>query len=426
MTVHTFISAKRDGQKHAPGDVAAFVREVVGGSIPDYQVSAWLMAAFINGLDMDETAELALAMADSGQRLLPESLPKPVIDKHSTGGVGDATTLLFLPIMAACGVPVVKMSGRGLGFTGGTLDKLESIPGFRTDLTPAELVAQAREVGCALAGQTADLAPADKILYALRDATETVASVPLVAASVMSKKLAAGADIIVLDVKCGNGAFAKSLPQARELGRTMKEIGVRASKKVRALITDMNQPLAPAVGNALEVAAAIHELKSGCSGRLGRVALALCKAALDLAEKNADPEHAVSSGAALKKMREWFAAQGGDARIVENPELLPQANVTLPLKAAKSGIVQTFATELIGETVRELGAGRMKKEDSIIPSVGIEVFKSIGDEVVEGEPLMLVHARNAAEANVALDKLADTIVVGDESVQRPPPVIEIV
>src|SRR5687768_1679111 len=268
MTPREFIKTKREGRAHTPAEIRWFIETLVAGEIADYQVSAWLMAAVLNGLDKHETAELTQAMATSGDVLSVPTLGT-VVDKHGTGGVGDVVTPLFIPIVAACGVPVVKMSGRGLGFTGGTLDKLESIPGFRGDLSPEQLIAQAERIGCAWGGQTADLAPADKILYALRDATDTVESLPLIAASIMSKKLAAGADVIVFDVKCGNGAFMQSPEDARALADALVSIAEAAGKKAKALVTDMSQPLAPAIGNALELRAAFAELKSGMNGRLG-------------------------------------------------------------------------------------------------------------------------------------------------------------
>lgn len=289
MTPNEFIKAKRDGSRHTPAEIRWFVESLTAESIADYQVTAWLMAAYLNGLDAEETA--SLAMADSGEKLSFPTLGT-VVDKHSTGGVGDAVTPLFIPIVAACGVPVVKMSGRGLGFTGGTLDKLESIPGFGGDLSPEALVAQAERIGCAWGGQTVELAPADKILYALRDATETVESLALIAASIMSKKLAAGADVIILDIKCGNGAFMQTADDARALANALLSISTSAGRKARAFVTDMSQPLAPAVGNALELKAAFAELRGGMSGRLGRVVMALAEAACEEAGANVLPRQA--------------------------------------------------------------------------------------------------------------------------------------
>jgi pyrimidine-nucleoside phosphorylase len=391
MTAREFIKTKREGGIHTPAEIRWFIYALVGGQIPDYQTSAWLMAALLNGLNEEETANLALAMADSGDVLTYPSLGT-VVDKHSTGGVGDTVTPLFIPIVAACGVPVVKMSGRGLGFTGGTLDKLESIPGFRGDLSPSALVAQAERIGCAWGGQTADLAPADKILYGLRDATDTVESLPLIAASIMSKKLAAGADVIVLDVKCGNGAFMQSFEEARALASSLVSIAETAGKKAKALVTDMSQPLAPAIGNALELRAAFAELKSGMNGRLGQVTMALAEAACSLAGSRLSPREAVDSGKAEAKLKEWIEAQGGDPRVVDDPSLLPSAPHVQTVTADRSGYVSGFDCRALGEAARSLGAGRLHKDDVIDPAVGIEVLVEIGDEVSASEPIFAVRS----------------------------------
>ncbi|MGI8924839.1 MAG: thymidine phosphorylase [Fimbriimonadales bacterium] len=412
--MHSFIAKKRDRGTHSDEDIHSFVEALSAGRLADYQVSAWLMAAHINGLNESETSALALAMANSGEIIDLEGLPKPVIDKHSTGGVGDAVTPLFLPIMAACGVPVVKMSGRGLGFTGGTLDKLSAIPGFRTDLSQAELVKQAKRVGCAWGGQTTELAPADKILYALRDATETVDSTPLIAASVMSKKLASGADGIVLDVKCGGGAFAKTLGEAKNLARAMVRIGESNGRKMRVLITDMNQPLAHAIGNALEVKAAFRELRGGCKGRLGRVTLALCKGALELAGSDAEIQTVISSGAAIAKMLEWIFAQGGDPRCVEDDSALPTAPIQVIVVSDQGGYVAGFDCERLGEIARDLGAGRLRKDDEIDLSVGLEVSTEIGRKVDSGQPLFTIHAKTEADAAAASERLQTTVHFAEE------------
>ncbi|MDQ2986616.1 MAG: thymidine phosphorylase [Armatimonadota bacterium] len=392
MTAREFIRTKRNGQAHSPAEIRWFVNAFVAKEIADYQVSAWLMAAVLNGLQDEETTALTLAMAESGQTLSFPSLGT-VVDKHSTGGVGDVVTPLFIPIVAACGVKVFKMSGRGLGFTGGTLDKLESIPGFRGDLSPDQLVAQAERIGCAWGGQAADLAPADKILYALRDATETVESLPLIAASIMSKKLAAGADVIVLDVKCGNGAFMKSPEDARALATALTSIAHAAGRKAKALITGMSQPLAPAVGNALELKAAFAELHSGMRGRLGQVTMALAEAACSLAGSSISPREAVDNGAAEAKLREWIDAQGGDPRVVDDPSLLPSAPLVYEVKADRSGYVSAIDCRALGEAARALGAGRIAKNDAIDHAVGIEVLFEIGDKVEAGQPVFAVHCK---------------------------------
>jgi pyrimidine-nucleoside phosphorylase len=411
MDLHAFLAAKRDRNSHSNEDIAEFCRMLISGAAEDYQVSAWLMAAYINGLEDRETAALARAMADSGQTIDLSALQKPVIDKHSTGGVGDAVTPLFLPIMAACGVTVVKMSGRGLGFTGGTLDKLSAIPNFRTDLSEAELIAIAKKVGCAWSGQTKELAPADKILYALRDATETVNNISLIAASIMSKKLASGADAIVLDVKWGSGAFAKTKDEAERLSQEMIAIGEHSGKRIAAVLSEMNQPLAPAIGNALEVKAAIAEIKSGCKSRLGSVTVELCRKALALAGKSADPMQVTQDGRALEKMKEWIAAQGGDARVVDDPSLLPAAAVTAAVKSESQGVVSAFDCEALGEIARALGAGRFRAEDEIDLGVGIELHVELGRRIAKGDLLFTIHARSAEDADVATRSVRTAIMI---------------
>jgi pyrimidine-nucleoside phosphorylase len=399
LTALEFIKTKREGREHSQADLRWFVDALVNGQIEDYQVSAWLMAAVLNGLNAKETVDLTLAMADSGETLSFPSLGT-VVDKHSTGGVGDVVTPLFIPIVAACGVPVVKISGRGLGFTGGTLDKLESIPGFRGDLPPEQLITQAERIGCAWGGQTADLAPADKILYALRDATDTVESLPLIAASIMSKKLAAGADVIVLDVKCGNGAFMQSPEEAQALANTLVSIAETAGRRAKAFVTDMSQPLAPAIGNALELKAAFAELKSGMSGRLGQVAIALADAACSLAGASLSPGDVVFNGAALAKLQEWIEAQGGDARVIDEPTLLPSAPHVETVLADRAGYVSGFDCRALGEAARAIGAGRLHKDDVIDPAVGIEVLVELGDSVEPGHPVFAVHSRTQQPSNL--------------------------
>jgi pyrimidine-nucleoside phosphorylase len=413
MTAREFIKTKRQRGIHAPAEIRWFIDALVAGQVPDYQASAWLMAALLNGLNEEETAHLTLAMAESGDVLTYPTLGT-VVDKHSTGGVGDVVTPLFIPIVAACGVPVVKMSGRGLGFTGGTLDKLESIPGFRGDLSPSALVAQAERIGCAWGGQTANLAPADKILYALRDATDTVESLPLIAASIMSKKLAAGADVIVLDVKCGNGAFMQSLEEALALASSLVSIAGAAGRRAKALVTDMSQPLAPAIGNALELKAAFAELKAGMNGRLGQVTMAIADAACSLSGSRLSPREAVDSGEAEAKLKEWIEAQGGDPRVVVDPSLLPTAPHVQTVTADRSGYVSGFDCRALGEAARSLGAGRLHKDDVIDPAVGIEVLVEIGDQVEVGQPVFAVHSQTEK-----CPELIETIAITAEEAIAP-------
>ncbi|GIV01665.1 MAG: thymidine phosphorylase [Fimbriimonadales bacterium] len=413
--VHAYLRTKRDGQPHPAGEIRAFVERLARRQIPDYQTAAWLMATFIHGLNEEELLELTLAMATAGTGRSDPPLFPGTIDKHSTGGVGDTVTLLFLPICAAAGMRIVKLSGRGLGFTGGTLDKLESIPGFRTDLGLEELHQIADRIGCAQGGQSEELAPADKVLYALRDATETVEHPALIASSVMSKKLAAGAESLVLDVKWGNGAFLQELGAARELARRMVEIGRGARRKVSALLTDMNQPLSRAVGNALEVRAALDELRSGCQGRLGRVAVALAQEAAHLA--GADPEEptrVAQSGAAFRKALEWIEAQGG--RVDPNSPTygLAVAPVRKPVFAERNGFVVGFDTRGIGEVARRLGAGRLSVDDVIHPAVGVELHVEIGSELSSDAPWATVHAHNAASAEEAETVLAGCLIPSEQ------------
>lgn len=396
MTIQQFLTEKRDEREHSPESINWFISGLVSGSVSDYQASAWLMAAYLNGLSPAETTALTLSMASSGKTLDLRGLPHPLIDKHSTGGVGDAVTIALLPLIAACGLTMVKMSGRGLGFTGGTIDKLEAVPGFRTDLSLDEMVGIASRVGCALSAQTADLAPADKILYALRDATATIDCIPLIAASVMSKKLAANADVIVLDVKVGNGAFMQDMDKARLLAETMVEIGERAGKKVRALISEMNQPLAPFVGNALEVYAALDCVRSGFTGRLGEAVRELASVAIELSGSDADLDSVIRSGKAIDKCREWFAAQGGDGAVVDDPDLLIPRDVPVwEITSPSSGVLTSFVTAGIGEAVRSLGGGRLHKDDGIDPRVGVHVLKSLGDSVASGEAVFRVYGEES-------------------------------
>jgi len=434
------IATKRDGRKNTNGQLDALARGAADGSIPDYQLSAWLMAAYLNGLDPQETADLTLAMAESGERLDLTGLPKPWVDKHSTGGVGDKTTLVVLPILAACGLTMVKMSGRGLGITGGTIDKLESVPGFRTDLTPEEMVAQAKRIGIALSGQTPRLAPADKALYALRDVTGTVASIPLITASILSKKIAGGADTVLLDVKSGSGAFMKTLPEAEALARSLVDTGKLCGLKVSAVITDMNQPLGMAVGNALEVQEALASLRPPLSlppspkgaGRGGfsrflELCLDLAGHALEVVGKGdrSTAEEAIASGKALAKAREWFAAQGGDLdSFMSNP---PQSPIVRSVMYQGSpGFLNRIDANIVGEVVIKLGGGRAVKTDPIDPSVGVIVSQGVGNRIEKGQPLFEVHARDESSFGFATEKLLSSVEVSPEPTQAIDPILKIV
>ena len=411
MTVQSIIATRRDGKDHSQEELIFLANGAAKGLIPDYQLAAWLMAAYLNPLSEQETAWLTLAMADSGVRLDLTGLPKPWVDKHSTGGVGDKTSIVLLPLLAACGLTVVKMSGRGLGITGGTVDKLGSIPGFRLDLTPEEMKSQANEMGLALTGQTPDLAPADKVLYSLRDATATVSSVPLIVSSILSKKLAGGAETIVLDVKCGAGAFMNTREEAQVLARSLTRTAELCGLNIRIAITDMQQPLGSAVGNALEVAEAIRVL-DGEQSRFARLCVRL--AGLTLVASGIEPSQepgekaardAITDGTAKRKAVEWFLAQGATGDVTA-PDFLPRA----PSQFAwhyngEPNWVSKIDARTIGQIVLDLGGGRQAKEDIIDPSVGLELHVEVGSRLVDGQPLATIHARSQSEAESALTKL---------------------
>jgi pyrimidine-nucleoside phosphorylase len=392
------IERKRDGLRLSSEEIAFLVDGFVRGAVADYQMSAFLMAVLLRGMDARETADLTMAMVRSGERLDLGAFGR-VVDKHSTGGVGDKATLVVAPLVAACGQPVGKMSGRGLGFSGGTLDKLESLPGYRVQLSTAEFTAQLRSIGIVVAGQTKELAPADGAMYALRDVTGTVPSIPLIASSVMSKKIAGGAQAVVLDVKVGRGAFMKDLPSARRLARLMVDIGRLAAVDVVAELSDMDQPLGRAVGNALEVAEAIATLRG--EGPDDLVALVLAagaemlvagKRARTTAQARALIERAIADGSGLEKFRELVAAQGGDVRYVDDPSLLPRAKRVLEVRAPRAGYVADLAADAIGVASVRLGAGREKKGDPIDHATGIVLRAKVGDRVAKGEVLAEVHA----------------------------------
>ncbi len=409
------IVKKRDGGELSPDEIRYFVNGFVKGTIPDYQVSAWAMALYFRGMNDAETTELTLAMAASGDQLdLHDSLPPGtiIVDKHSSGGVGDKTTLAVGALVAACGLPVGKMSGRGLSFTGGTIDKLESIPGWNPELSEAQFRRQLREVGLVVAGQTANLAPADKTLYALRDVTGTVPSLPLIASSIMSKKLAAGADAIVLDVKCGRGAFMETLDQAQALSRLMVAIGTRAGRRVIALITQMEQPLGHAVGHSLEVQEALATLRGAGPTDFQTLVMTVASEMLVLGGKATDTEAAqqqlaavVRSGAGLAKFRAFVAAQGGDVSLVDDPTRFPTAPYTLPVPAPQAGSVQRIDAREIGLACVDLGGGRHKKGDPIDYRVGIMVAAKVGDQVKPGELLGTVYAADEARGAAAVRRI---------------------
>lgn len=406
MTPIDLITHKRDFHEHTDAEIRTLVAAIMDGSMADYQIAAWLMAAFLNGLSPAETLALTMAARDSGETVHWGDLPGIKLDKHSSGGVGDKTTLVVVPILAAAGVPMLKMSGRGLGHAGGTVDKLESIPGFRTDLSAEEARDQVRRIGAALVGQSPSLAPADKKLYALRDVTATVESLPLIAASIMSKKLAGGADALLLDVKVGSGAYLKKREQADALARLMVDIGTGAGVRTTALLTDMEEPVGYAVGNALEVAEACNVLtgQGRRDERFEELCLTLATHGLLLAAKAHDNEGArkmaddlLNSGAAARKFEEIIEAQGGERKVVQNPGLLPQPRSIHSVHSVYSGDITSIDAEAVGRLAMSMGAGRVHKDDSIDPAAGIVLMKKTGDEVKKGEVLADLHCEHPLE-----------------------------
>ena len=421
MNFLSAITAKKLGKPLDTQQIEYFSRAAAEGLVPDYQLAAMLMAIRLNGMDARETADLTMAMVRSGDMLDPDVGGVPV-DKHSTGGVGDTTTLVLAPLVASCGGKVLKMSGRGLGHTGGTVDKLESIPGMRTSLPKEEFVEIVRTVGCAVIGQSAELAPADKRLYALRDVTSTVDSIPLIAASILSKKFAAGAKALVLDVKYGSGAIMDTMEKSLELARTMVDIGTQAGRHVIAVLTGMEEPLGTHVGNALEVKEAIDILSGRAGGDLKQVSLflgaqMLCASGVaDGMEKaEAKLRTALESGAGLAKLAEMIAAQGGDPRVTEDLSLLPQAPVRHTVTAERDGIVSAMDTMRLGYIAQGLGAGRRTKEDVIDPGVGFIMRARLGDQIRAGDPLAEIHARNEDDYEQAAAAIRDTVRITEEA-----------
>lgn len=399
MRAVDIIVRKRDRFELSEAEINYFIQAYAAGEIPDYQASAWAMAVLLNGMTPGETKDLTLAIANSGEKIDLTGVVPIAVDKHSTGGVGDKTTLVVEPTVAACGLPVGKMSGRGLGFTGGTLDKMESIPGFRTDLSRQEFIQQLRTVGLVLSGQTGDLAPADGKLYALRDVTGTVQSIPLIASSVMSKKIAAGAQCIVLDVKVGSGAFMKNLAEARQLAEMMVSIARLANRKALALISDMNQPLGFAVGNALELIEAIETLQGGGPQDFREHCLQVAASMLVLADFVKDEDEgrekaaaAIRDGRSWERFRALVHAQGGDVVFIDQPERLEKARIVEQVLAPQSGFLSEINALTVGEMSLVLGAGRAKKGDPIDHAVGLVVHHKIGERVEKGEPLFTIHA----------------------------------
>ncbi|HET9911918.1 MAG TPA: thymidine phosphorylase [Anaerolineales bacterium] len=427
MRAVDIIIKKRDKQELSLAEIEFFIKSFISGEVADYQASAFLMAVLLNGMTPRETTDLTLAMANSGHMLDLSDVVDLAVDKHSSGGVGDKTSLAVLPIVAACGLPVGKMSGRGLGFSGGTLDKLESIPGYRVDLTTEEFKHQLKEKGIVLTGQSLDLAPADGKLYALRDVTGTVQSIPLIASSIMCKKLAAGAQAILLDVKTGLGAFMETLEEARQLAKLMVDIGQLAGREVVALLSDMNQPLGNAVGNSLEVVEAIETLKDNgpedflehCL-HVSAHMLVLGKRASDLAEGRAMAEKSIADGSAFEKFRVLVQAQGGDVSYVDDLSKFPRAEHVEVVKAPRGGYLAQIQARTVGEAAVVLGAGRARKADPVNHAVGFVIHHKVGDQVEKGEPLFTIHAGSAEKLAEAREAVLSAHVFSGQPVERLP------
>lgn len=427
MRAVDIIIKKRDKQELSKEEISFLVKNFTTGEIPDYQMSAWAMAVLLNGMSHQEITNLTMAMAASGDQLDLSEFGGLVVDKHSTGGVGDKTTLVVAPIVAACGLPVGKMSGRGLGFSGGTIDKLESIPGFKSDLSTEEFISKLREHGIVLTGQSLDLAPADGKLYALRDVTGTVQSIPLIASSVMSKKIASGADAIALDVKVGRGAFMRNLEEANELAEVMVAIGKLSGRRVIAVLSQMDQPLGVAVGNALEMKEAIEMLNGSgpddfhvhCID-LSAYMLILGKKAADLESGRKMAQEAIDNGSALEKFKELIQSQHGDVSVIDQPELLPSAKLVIPITADSAGWVKVVDAQAVGESSVEIGAGRAKKGDIIDQAVGIMVRVKVGDKINAGQTLFDVHVNDRKAFETVFQKLKTSVEISEEPVEPPP------
>lgn len=433
MDFQDIIIKKRDKQKLMKEEISFFIQGVTDGSLPDYQISALLMAILLNGMDAEETAQMTMEMAHSGALFDLSSLPGFKVDKHSTGGVGDTTTLILAPLVASLGVPVVKMSGRGLGFSGGTIDKLESIPGFQVGVTEEDALTYGKTSHLVLMSQTDNLTPADKKLYALRDVTGTVDSIPLIAASIMSKKIAAGANGIVLDVKCGSGAFMKTQKDAEALAHIMVEMGQHVGRKVTAIISGMDQPLGMYIGNSLEVMEAMEVLKGNVKGDLLEVSLLLGAHMLLLAgrvqteaEGKALLQQQIDNGAGIAKFRELLIQQGGIPAIIEQPDLLPLSPCSLEVKAEKSGYLTHMDTAKIGRASQETGAGRAFKEQPLDFGAGIITKKRLGDYVEAGEVLAVIYSAKDEACASAAEIFQSALTISAEKAPLPPLVLNII
>jgi pyrimidine-nucleoside phosphorylase len=425
MRTVDLITKKRDGGELSRNEINELIRGYTDGSIPEYQMAAMAMAIFFRGMTPEERADLTMAMVHSGEVIDLSGISGIKVDKHSTGGVGDTTTLVLAPLVASIGVPVAKMSGRGLGHTGGTIDKLESVPGFHVEIDNEQFHELVNRNGLAVIGQSADLTPADKKLYGLRDVTGTVNSIPLIASSIMSKKIASGADAIVLDVKTGDGAFMKTVEESKELAAAMVDIGNRVGRRTVAVLSDMSQPLGYAIGNALEVKEAIDTLKGVGPEDLTELCLTLgshmtmlAGIAANMQEARALLEQSIASGKALEKFKTFLTAQGGDASVVDNPERLPTAKYRYEVPSKEAGFVSVIAAERIGTAAMLLGAGRATKESEIDLAVGIVLQKKIGDPVNAGESLAAIHS-NTEQVQQVINEIYKSISISGEPVTAP-------
>lgn len=433
MRAYDLILKKREGEELAQEEINYLISEYVKGNIPDYQMAAFLMAVYFKKMTLRETIDFTMAMVNSGDKIDLSNITGIKVDKHSTGGVGDKTSLVLGPMVASCGVKVAKMSGRGLGHTGGTLDKLEAIPGFRVDLKIQEFIEQVENINIAITGQTTNLVPADKKLYSLRDVTATVDNTSLIASSIMSKKIAGGSDVIILDVKTGSGAFLKDLDGSIELAKMMVDIGNSVGKQTIALITNMDQPLGRYIGNALEIKEVIHCLKGrGPSDLielclyLGSYMLLFAKKADGLEEAKQMLKKTISNKTALQKFKQLIEFQGGKPEVIENINLLPKASFVETVKSKQSGYIHYINTEKIGICAMKLGAGREKKEDNIDPSVGIELIKKIGDPVKKGETIARIYGRQPENIRQIKNELLTSFIIKNEFIDKPPLVYGIV
>lgn len=431
MRAVDLIERKRDGGELRPEEIRWLIRAFVAKEVPDYQMAAFLMAVYFRGMTEEETVALTKAMVESGETVDLSAIPGVKVDKHSTGGVGDTVTLVLVPLTAAAGLVMAKLSGRALGHTGGTIDKFESIPGVRTELSLTELVEQAKKVGAVIADHTAELVPADRLIYELRDVTATVPSLPLIAASVLSKKIAGGADAIVLDVKCGDGAFTRTFSEARKLAETLVRVGNKLGKKFAALITAMDQPLGRMAGNALEVRQAVEVLRAEGPADLREVVLALGAELLVLVGEASTAAagkerlaRLIETGKAWEKFRELVAAQGGDVRAVEEPELLPRAPRTVEIRAAEGGYVQRIGARAIGVAAGLVGAGREIKGQKVDPAAGVELLAKVGEEVEKNRPLARLHVGRPDRLAQAADLVRTAFLIGPEKPAPSPLVLD--